>query len=125
MGATRAGDTEGFAFEERLVRVFKDDAEAMIAYVGEIPIQFPDPSGGKVVSYLSYTEELRLISICGGTATLVHMWVVYCGDDVVHAWDGWDRYRRGAVDAIIVGEGGQDFKGTCPQGEYVCRRLSK
>ncbi|KAF9017795.1 hypothetical protein BDZ89DRAFT_368380 [Hymenopellis radicata] len=114
VGATRQGLLGGFSFEERLVRVFKDDAEAMIAYVNVIPAQFPDPSGGRISTFPSYIEELRLISICEGTATLVHMFSTYCADNVVNSWDTWGRFRRTLLNAVIVGEGAQEFEGTCP-----------
>ncbi len=115
MGATHSGLLGGAVFEEQLVRVFKDDAEAMIAYVTRIPVKFPNPSGGKLVSYPSYIEELQLISICQGADTLVHFWVADFADDAVSSWDTWVRIRGSALDAVIVGEGAQQFKGTCPR----------
>ncbi|KAF9017794.1 hypothetical protein BDZ89DRAFT_1117513 [Hymenopellis radicata] len=93
VGATRRGVLEGYEFHEKLVRVFKDDAEAMIGYVTQMPIQFPNPSGGKVSTYHSYLEELRLISICEGAATLVHMFTTYCADDVVNSWNTWAGFE--------------------------------
>ncbi len=111
---------QGFQFDERLVRVFKDDSEALIAYVNQIPTRFPDPSGGQVATYHSYIEEFRLISICEGEATLVHLWVAYCADDVVNSWDAWGRIRGDALNGVIVAEGAQEFKGTCPPGERLC-----
>ncbi|KAF9017796.1 hypothetical protein BDZ89DRAFT_368387 [Hymenopellis radicata] len=114
VGATRRGVLDGYGFDEKLVRVFKDDAEAMIGYMNQTPLRFPNPSGGRVSTYHSYLEELRLISICEGNATLVHMFTSYCADDVVNSCDAWGRFRRTLLNAVIVGEGAQEFKGTCP-----------
>ncbi len=94
----------------------------MIAYTSQIPAKFPNPSGGKIASYHSYIEELRLISICQGTATLVHFWATFCADDTIGSLDTWARVRGDALNGVIVREGAQEFKGTCP-GELATRLL--
>ncbi|KAF8915503.1 hypothetical protein CPB85DRAFT_410677 [Mucidula mucida] len=47
VGATRQGNTEGFAFNETLVRAYKDSSESLIGYVNQVPLQFPNSSGGR------------------------------------------------------------------------------
>ncbi|KAJ7708278.1 hypothetical protein B0H17DRAFT_1125043 [Mycena rosella] len=115
VGSTREGhDVDGNYFKERLVRVFQTPSEKMIAWKSQVNNSVRNPSGNETAVQTTYTEEHRLMSICGGTATLVNMWNVQCANDLVNDWDEWYRMRGQALDAVITKLGAKQFKGTCP-----------
>ncbi|GLB39638.1 hypothetical protein LshimejAT787_0701480 [Lyophyllum shimeji] len=110
VGATRSGNYSGTFFTERLVGYSRSPDELVMRFTLATP-------GGVVFSgarIKSYTEEMRVMSICGGSATYFSMTAVFCADKVGKVYDLYDGLRRAAVGAVAEQLGALVFDGTCP-----------
>ncbi|KAF8074671.1 hypothetical protein FPV67DRAFT_592426 [Lyophyllum atratum] len=111
VGATRSGEFNGTYFRERLVDFSKSPDRLMHRFtLDNGPIAFG------TVMYASYTEEMVVLSICGGTATFISFNDVYCAEDGPAAYNIYHRARRLLMDKLADDLGALIFSGTCPSG---------
>ncbi|KAF8064959.1 hypothetical protein FPV67DRAFT_1583743 [Lyophyllum atratum] len=112
IGSTRSATLDGTAFTERLVRYSRSPTELVLGFA----LFTPKPIVFHGVTFSSYTEEFRFLSICGGEGTYISMTVVYCTDRVGQAYDLYDWFRRTRVGRVADELGADVFAGTCPIG---------
>ncbi|GLB39560.1 hypothetical protein LshimejAT787_0700700 [Lyophyllum shimeji] len=110
IGSTRSVIFGGAFYTERLVAFSRSPSEIMYRVVLDTPTFFTN------ITFTSYTDELRIMSICGGSATYVSMTVTYCTDHLLRAYDGYDRYRRATVRALADELKAFVFTESCPNG---------
>ncbi|KAG6885211.1 hypothetical protein C0993_004771 [Termitomyces sp. T159_Od127] len=109
IGASRDVIFGGSLFIERLVGSYNSPTQSVLRYVlANGPVEWNHMVFG------SYTEELRAMSICGGTATQYTMTATYCTNDLITVYNLYDVYRRQAVQAVANELGTLVFSGTCP-----------
>ncbi|KAF8064960.1 hypothetical protein FPV67DRAFT_162601 [Lyophyllum atratum] len=111
-GSTRSGNFSGTPFTERLVAYSRTPTQL----TQQFTLAMPEPIVFDGVTFTGYTEELRFMSICGGTATYIGMTSVYCTDRVAKAYALYDKIRRGAIGKVGDELGAFVFAGTCPIG---------
>lgn len=68
------------------------------------------------ITFVSYTEELREASICGGSAVYISFTVVFCSDKPRKAYNLYVTYRGAAIGAVAAQLGALEFDGSCPLG---------
>ncbi|KAG6847768.1 hypothetical protein H0H93_006099 [Arthromyces matolae] len=110
IGATRTFPFDSGTLTERLVGHYRSPTESVIRFSlanGPVPVTN--------VTFGSYTEEQRVMSICGGTATYFTMTATYCTDKEPVMYDIYERYRRNAVSTVADELGALEFGGTCPK----------
>ncbi|KAG6864288.1 hypothetical protein C0991_010784 [Blastosporella zonata] len=112
IGATRTIVSGTDVFVERLVGIYRSPTQSVHRF--SLTVKNPVAFGGATFTY--YTEELRAMSICGGTATQFSMTSTYCADNIVAAYDEYDSYRRASVQKVVIELGARVFLGTCPVG---------
>ncbi|KAG6840726.1 hypothetical protein C0991_004812 [Blastosporella zonata] len=109
VGATRTGNFSGAVFRERLIDISQTPDRLMHRFtLDNGPITFVN------VLYESYTEEMVVQSICGGTATWVSFTDKYCADNAARGYSLYRRARRVLVDVLVDSMGALYFEGSCP-----------
>ncbi|KAG6874773.1 hypothetical protein C0992_006606 [Termitomyces sp. T32_za158] len=111
VGSTRTGAVDNSTFTEELVGHYRTPTQSVLRFSlhnGTLPLDG--------FSLTMYTEEMRVMSICGGTASYVSMTATYCTDKVVNAYDFYNTFRSGAVSAVAKELNALEFVGTCPVG---------
>jgi len=109
-GATRGSHFQGAFFIDRLTAYSRTPYSLLQQFTSGN--KGPVSSNGSTLA--SYTEELHVTSICGGTAAYVSMTAGYCVNEVVMTYAGYDRLRRESVGKVAEEVGGVYFEGTCP-----------
>ncbi|KAG6885212.1 hypothetical protein C0993_004772 [Termitomyces sp. T159_Od127] len=111
VGSTRTGAVGNSTFTEELVGHYRTPTQSVLRFSlhnGTLPLDG--------LTLATYTEEMRVMSICGGTATYVSMTATYCTDKVVKAYDFYNTFRSDAVSAVAKELHALEFVGTCPVG---------
>ncbi|KAF5373405.1 hypothetical protein D9615_009516 [Tricholomella constricta] len=113
VGSTRSGTFDGTFFTERLVEYARSSSQLRLRFILDNgPILF---SG---VTFHSYSEEMEIMSICGGGATYISFTAVYCEDKVGNGYDFYDKIRRRAVGAVADQLKALAFAGSCPISKH-------
>ncbi|KAG6907378.1 hypothetical protein DXG01_009107 [Tephrocybe rancida] len=95
IGSTRTAAIGNSSFTEQLVGYYSSPTHSVIRFsLHKGPLVL---DGFELVAY---TEEFRVMSICGGTATHFSMTATYCTGKVVDAYDFYDKFRRDSVGAV-------------------------
>lgn len=111
VGSTRTAAVSNSTFTEELVGHYRTPTQSVLRFSlhhGTLPLNN--------FTLTTYTEEMRAMSICGGTATYVSMTATYCTDKVVNAYDFYNTFRSDAVGAVAKELNALEFVGTCPVG---------
>ncbi|KAG6816089.1 hypothetical protein H0H87_008751 [Tephrocybe sp. NHM501043] len=113
IGATRTLFFKDRLLVERLIGTYRSPTQYVqhFSRAQEKPVTIED------FTLLTYTEEHRVMSICGGAAVHYAMTATYCTDKVVVTYDFYDRYRKAAMQILANQTGALIFEGTCPLGE--------
>ncbi|KAG5350161.1 hypothetical protein J132_03415 [Termitomyces sp. J132] len=113
IGSTRTAAVGTSTFTEKLVGYYRSPTMSVIRFSLDMPNDTLPLDGFKLVAY---TEEMRVMSICGGTATYFSMTATYCTDKVVDAYDFYSKFRSDAVGPVAKELNALVFTGTCPVG---------
>ncbi|KAG6806542.1 hypothetical protein H0H92_010896 [Tricholoma furcatifolium] len=111
IGTTRTIHFRDTVFVDRLIEFYESPAQSVIRFTldnGPVTLE-------NILTFASYTEELRSMSICGGIATQYTMVATYCSDRVLFTYNFYDQYRRTMVQKVADELGVFMFDGTCPQ----------
>ncbi|KAG6901821.1 hypothetical protein C0995_007528 [Termitomyces sp. Mi166 len=109
IGSTRTAAIGTSTFTEELVGYYRSPTLSVLRFLlanGTLPLDG--------FTLATYTEEMRVMSICGGTATYFSMTAAYCTDKVVNAYDFYNKFHSDTVGTVAQELNALVFTGTCP-----------